>query len=555
MKVAIIEDSSTLVSVWKQMLEGADDYQVDFFDSKDDRFNALVQFEPSLIIFPGVPYHRSAANLTASVKSSSKLRDAALVVATSLTADKLKDNLNADIIDGVLVKPFTMSTLHTLLERFYHKKTLNKREIPLAVVVDDAPAVRSVMEKEMMALGFGVEVASNGQEGLELVREVLPDIVITDIKMPIKSGIELCADLAADPRTSSVPIIVISAGVTDQLVRNSFDSGAINFLPKPVDVSQLAETVSTVMGKHRVSRQGRILVLEDSPTISSVISRLLGELGITCIVCQSIAEMHAYLSISVPDVISLDLTLPDGNGLELCRNLRLNRGLDLIPIVIISGAVERETMVECLRSGANDFIEKPFTRDEFHARINNLLKVKRLQDELTQKIRILDNLAYHDSLTGLYNRRYLDDGIIKELERTKRSNESLGFFIIDLDNFKKVNDTYGHEVGDEILKEVASLMKQSVRQYDIPCRYGGEELCSILPGSSLVSTATVAERVRAACSERQFTEHAIKQTVSIGVSAFPNPSSEQELITNADRALYQAKKAGRNRVVVCSEEF
>jgi two-component system cell cycle response regulator len=227
----------------------------------------------------------------------------------------------------------------------------------------------------------------------------------------------------------------------------------------------------------------------------------------------------------------------------------------MVPIVVISAESDRETMIECLRAGADDFLQKPFAKEEFHARVRNLLRLKGLRDELIRKNRALEDLAYHDSLTGLFNRAYFDGCLEREIDRARRSREPLGFLLMDLDHFKKVNDAHGHETGDEVLRQVASIVRRNVRGYDIPCRVGGEELCVILPRATTAAVVSVAERIRRACAAERITSKGISQTASIGISVFPETSDGGALFADADAALYRAKASGRNRTLVASAAY
>jgi two-component system cell cycle response regulator len=348
----------------------------------------------------------------------------------------------------------------------------------------------------------------------------------------------------------------VSGSVDDELMRRGFASGVVDFLRKPIDPALLTKSALTAVGRNsRPPRLGRALVLEDTVTVASVIAKLMGELGMSCTQCRTVAEFETWLSIAVPDLITLDLSLPDGNGLAICRSLRQNRALDQVPVVIVSGTTDRDVMVECLKAGANDYLEKPFVRDEFLARLSNLMRAKQLQDELSQKNRMLENLAYHDTLTGLLNRRSLDEGLAREVNRAERKKEPLACILIDLDNFKLVNDAHGHDVGDAVLREVAAIVRTSVRGYDLPCRYGGEELCVLLPGSSVENAARLAERLRSLCEQTPMSRLGLRQTVSIGVTAYPHPSSADAIIADADRAMYEAKRLGRNAVRIVRDEF
>lgn len=556
MKIVIIEDSQTMASLWSGFLENTTWQPIILSSDPNQLTGSLRELKPDIVMCRGIPRHQSAAELISSIKSDPAVSGTKIVIASSSDEHRLGRELDLESIDGLLVGPFTSSRLLEVLGEIEALALRRMRQRPLCVIVDDSEPVRAVLTREMVSIGFDVDVASDAFEAYDVISRCIPDLALVDIEMPGKTGLELCEELAENPRAHSVPILVVSASIDDDLMRRGFTSGVVDFLRKPIDTALLAKAAMSAVGRtSRPARLGRALVLEDNVTVASVIVKLMGELSMSCTQCRSVAEFETWLSIAVPDLITLDLSLPDGNGLAMCRAVRQMPALDNVPVVVISGTTDRDVMVQCLKAGANDYLEKPFVRDEFLARLSNLMKAKQLQDELSQKNRMLENLAYHDNLTGLLNRRSLDEGLAREVNRAERKREPLGCILVDLDDFKAVNDKYGHEAGDEVLREVANIVKTSVRGYDLPCRFGGEELCVLLPGSSIENVARLAERLRFLCEQTPMTRLGIKQTVSIGVTAYPYPSDANSLISDADSAMYEAKRLGRNAVRVFRSTF
>ncbi|MEA1967517.1 MAG: diguanylate cyclase [Thermodesulfobacteriota bacterium] len=206
-------------------------------------------------------------------------------------------------------------------------------------------------------------------------------------------------------------------------------------------------------------------------------------------------------------------------------------------------------MVQCFKYGADEFITKPFGRDELKERIKNHIKIKKLQHELIQKNRILESLAYRDKLTGLMNRRFFDETLKTELSRCEDNGVPLSFMMIDLDNFKQVNDKFGHDIGDTVLREIAAILKNCAEDKGIACRYGGEEFCIIFPELDLKDAIETGEQIRYLCSVEYISEHKICQTISGGIVSYPEISSKESIVIDADNFLYRAKQSGKNRIV------
>jgi two-component system, cell cycle response regulator len=259
--------------------------------------------------------------------------------------------------------------------------------------------------------------------------------------------------------------------------------------------------------------------------------------------------------------------MPKLDGFEVARRLKANRGLPFVPIIMQTALDSTDDKVQGLEAGADDYITKPIDFAELRARINSMLRIKRLQEvveererELLEVNERLRHMSQTDGLTLLDNRRHIEERLREMWEHSQRLHEPVGCVMVDLDRFKSVNDTYGHQAGDAVLKQLAQILKREAREIDRVGRYGGEEFMLLLPGTVLDSAVTFAERVRKEVEGHTFTFEggSLRRTASFGVSAWPHPRIRdcEALVRAADDALYVAKETGRNRVIrFDSEEF
>jgi diguanylate cyclase (GGDEF)-like protein len=247
----------------------------------------------------------------------------------------------------------------------------------------------------------------------------------------------------------------------------------------------------------------------------------------------------------VPDLVLLDVMMPKVDGLEVVRRIKANDSLPFIPVIMQTALDSTERMVAGFEAGADDYVTKPINFQELEARVKSLLRIKALQEALAERERQLSEM--ND------NRRSLESKLHKMFEHSYRLHEPISCVMCDLDHFKKVNDTYGHQVGDNVLKELAQILKGEAREIDTVGRYGGEEFLLLLPGTVLDSAVTFAERLRQRVEEHTFSYDGgtFKRTMSSGVAAWPHPrvSDAEALLRSADDALYVAKELGRNRVI------
>jgi len=301
-------------------------------------------------------------------------------------------------------------------------------------------------------------------------------------------------------------------------------------------------------------RASTILVVDDNKVIRQLATTLLTKKNHTVITAENGAQAIEMASAHCPLVILLDVVMPDFDGYEVCKRLKSDVRTKDIPIIMVTGKTESVDKIRGFDLGAADYVTKPFDHGELLARVATQLKMKLLWDELQQKNQQLEENVKRDGLTNLYNNRYFHECIKEEFSRAVRYKIPLSCSILDIDHFKKVNDTYGHLAGDEILRMVAQLILNSTRDVDFAARYGGEEFALLLPHTEILKARIVCERIRKNIASETFTWEGteIKITVSLGLSGIPDdtPRTPDDLIKAADQCLYAAKADGRNRVML-----
>ncbi|MBN2417405.1 diguanylate cyclase [bacterium] len=260
-----------------------------------------------------------------------------------------------------------------------------------------------------------------------------------------------------------------------------------------------------------------------------------------------------------PDVIVLDVMLPNMDGYDVCRELKASEEFKYIPIILATALRGNEERIRGIEAGADDFISKPYNKVELTTRIKSLVRIGTLYRALAEKVeeleiakKKLNKLAVTDGLTDLFNYRAFQHRLHLEIQRSKRFGLPLSLLMIDIDHFKRYNDTFGHPAGDTLLREFAEMLRTHVREVDCPARYGGEEFVLILPGTAKQSALIVGEKIRNLIQETDFS--GTRVTVSIGIASYPEDTDTRDmLITLADQALYRAKEEGRNRTILCPD--
>jgi diguanylate cyclase (GGDEF)-like protein len=322
------------------------------------------------------------------------------------------------------------------------------------------------------------------------------------------------------------------------------------------------------------NRPARILIVDDHEDNIDLLQARLEAWGYETSSANDGDVALRMIEENPPDLVLLDVMMPTIDGTEVARRVKQNKALPFIPIIMQTALDATEHKVKGLDAGADDYITKPIEFAELGARVDSMLRIKRLQVELEAKSRQLAEanaklaeantqllrVSQTDGLTGLANRRHLEERLDEMFEHSMRLNEPFSLVMTDIDKFKSVNDTYGHQAGDAVLKQFAQILQMEAREIDRVGRYGGEEFVLLLPGTVLDAGVTFAERVRKAVEAHTFTFEGgtLKRTASFGVAGWPHPAVThcEALVKTADEALYVAKETGRNKVVrFASDEF
>ena len=302
----------------------------------------------------------------------------------------------------------------------------------------------------------------------------------------------------------------------------------------------------------------KILVVDDSRTQLEWLVAVLQREGFEVRSAANGKEAILKVRTDAPDLVLLDMILPDMDGLEVLRLIKARPDDQFIPVIILSVKSDLDSKVTGLRIGADDFLAKPFAEAEILARCAAMLRIKSLQDQLRSTQAKLEEQSVTDGLTGLKNRRFFDDRLGEEFRRAQRYSDPVSLIMVDLDHFKQVNDRYGHQVGDLVLREAAACIRASIRDPDICARYGGEEFAVVLPKTHLTGALAVAERIWRELGAKVYHQVSttsgvatdLRVTASVGLAFFPakDINSPETLVKFADDALYQAKRSGRNTI-------
>ena len=453
------------------------------------------------------------------------------------------------------------------------------------LVVDDQPLNVKLLEAKLTNEYYDVLTASDGPSAIDVATRERPDLILLDVMMPGMDGFEVCRRLRAEPATMHIPIVMVTAlsDTEDRVV--GLSAGADDFLTKPVeDLALLARVRSLlrfkvtfdelrlrlmagagagaadeVLADDADADNGRILLLEDFESRARMISEALGGANQVTVV-DSDAEALQQADVGDFDVVIISLTLEEIDGLRVCTQLRSRTATRHVPILALIEEGDLELLAKALDLGVTDYVMTPLDRNELIARVRTQVRRKHYQDRLRLDLDESVTMASVDVLTKLHNRRYLTNHLAREVERAIDNKKPLSLIMLDVDHFKRVNDTCGHAIGDEVLIELASRMIECTRRTDLSARLGGEEFVVVMPDTPLAVAESVAERLRAGVAGKPFTRQdggpELQITVSLGVAVIAGQGDNpKKLLARADEALYRAKSGGRNRVVIATDDF
>ena len=436
--------------------------------------------------------------------------------------------------------------------------------------------VEGILKKD----GYESIKAFGGEEALAKVRSERPDLILLDVMMPGMDGYEVTRRLKADSATAAIPIIMITAlnGTEDKVC--GLECGADEFLTKPVNAAELlARTKSMLRLKQYQDqlmlrtrsetafgeghgplaaapdrpRRQHVLLVEDNDKDLRLLSGQIEDHGYDVSVAHDGEEALQRILAGGVDLVLLDIFLPGMDGFEVCQRLKESAETRDIQVALITCLKDLEGKIKGMKLGADDYLVKPVDGRELSVRVKALLAKKSYLDQLHAHYEQALSSAISDGLTKLYNQTYFKKYLDLELKRSLRQNYPTSLLMLDLDDFKSVNDRFGHPAGDMVLQETARLIREAIREVDLAARYGGEEFAVVLPYSDAKGARVVARRILFALRKLDL-ENASGDpigtiTASIGIAACPDDAQDaRTLIQQADAMLYQAKQSGKNRI-------
>jgi two-component system cell cycle response regulator len=457
------------------------------------------------------------------------------------------------------------------------------------LVVDDMLLSRMILRAKLMAACYDTIMATNGAEALRVVSENVPDLILLDCNLPDTTGLEVCTRLRADPKTRNVPIILFSADSARSTRLLALDAGADEFFNKPMDDAflmsrirsllrasafeqdyqaratpglrhGLAEAVSLFRPEGRVTlvRGRNVMTIRGDGISNDDGARIFHN---TCNVADILAGKFGQRK---PDILLLAPEVLQEHGMHLISELRARHMTRRIPIAVLLCETASTQRAMALDLGAEEVLSLPLDTEETQLRLRAMIKRKHRIDAMRHAIGVELDLASRDPLTGLFNRRYAMSRL-SDIVATQSEAPALTYamLLIDLDNFKQVNDSFGHGAGDEVLVEVSARMRDAIGPKDLLARYGGEEFLVVLPDADTTQAYAMAENIRAQIEGRTYQlsngNYRLKITASIGVTvqesaqcdAHVNRLDQIRLVVDlADQALRNAKSTGRNRVAI-----
>ncbi|WP_455757676.1 diguanylate cyclase [Sulfurimonas sp.] len=410
----------------------------------------------------------------------------------------------------------------------------------ILIVEDNKTLAKLISKKISETLNFEIDIAYTLHEAKLFLRMHEYFVTLLDINLPDAPNGEVVDYVLAHDNHA----IVLTGNIDKDFRKKMLQKNIIDYVNKSGvnDVNYIIGVIKRL----QKNKEHKVLVVDDSMVIRKQIKAMLENLFYKVITVahgeEALGMLQAHLDISL---VITDYNMPVINGLELTKEIRKEHSKENLPIIALSSNSDDEVTALFLKSGANDYIQKPFSKEEFSCRINNTV-------EAQENINLITNHANRDFLTGLYNRRYFFKTMESYIEEASQSNESYAVAMIDIDHFKAVNDTYGHDTGDKVIIHLSEILISSVTHRDIVSRFGGEEFCIVLKNINKYNAIDIFDRLRKKVETTDVLSdkgEEIRFTISAGV-VMSGDDDLEETINQADMMLYKAKQDGRNLVLI-----
>ncbi len=440
------------------------------------------------------------------------------------------------------------------------------------LIVDDLAPNLHLLELKLSAEYYDVLTARSGYEALEIAGRERLDLIMMDAMMPGLNGFEACEKLKSDPATWHIPIVMVTALEETKDRIRGLEAGADDFITKPIDDFNMLARVRSLLRLKMVTdqllshtghtiansrpmiekldrRKGNILIIEDHPSRASKFEKTLS--SIHEITIASDPRKALKIAKKNTDLIIISLVSENFDGLRICASLRFDEACRDIPILVYGDPEDEHRFVRAYDLGVNDTIMRPIETQELLARTSSQLRRKFYADTLRENFSENLEMVLSDPLTGLGNRRFFDRSIAPLFAQLESKNEPFSIMVFDIDHFKRVNDILGHDMGDQILKEIAARLASNMRAIDIVSRYGGEEFMIAMPRTKAKQALIAADRIRSLIGGTPIyiDGQALHITTSAGVAQVKPGEKLRDVFKRADGALYRAKQAGRNKVL------